>query len=414
MLGWVLCLLVSALMLGRVALAPEPDTPGATRTALAQLAWLDEGLEARADRMQDLFPEGRVFTLTLYGLTWVEIGRGTTDAAVRAHALAQARRALALAEAPASREPFVVADGLPYGVFYEGWVGHLRAGILHLAGGAARDTAFRAACARLDTAFRGHGPFVDSYPDDAWPADNAAAAAVLRSCGTLLDPRYARTAEDWLRGALARADPATGLIPHHDGSPLPRGESAALMVRFIYEIDPAVAAAQFDAYQRTFATRFAGLLPAAREYPHGVSGEEDVDSGPLVLGVGAPGSIVGIAAARITGHAAAAADLRASAEVVGMPLQWGGRRSYAFGRLPVGDAFLAWATVVRPWNQPAAPISSEASPFSGWRTVWVLLWGLLLALSVARVAILLPRQRTANGPDTAPGHGSVARGAARR
>jgi len=388
--GWVLCLLVSALMLGRVALAPRPDTPAATRTALAQLAWLDKGLEARADRMQDLFPEGRVFTLTLYGLTWVEIGRGTTDPDLRARAVAEARRALALAEAPASLEPFVLADGLPHGMFYEGWVGHLRAGILHLAGGAARDTAFRAACARLNTAFRIHGPLVDSYPDDAWPADNAVGAAVLRSCGTLLDPRYARTAEAWLRGTLARADKATGLIPHHDDSPLPRGESAALMVRFIYEIDPAVAAAQYDAYQRTFATRFAGLLPAAREYPHGVRGHEDMDSGPIVLGVAGPASVVGVAAARITGHAAAAADLRASSEVVGMPLQWGGRRSYAFGELPVGDAFLAWATVVRPWNQPPAPLS-PATPFAGWRVVWTLLWGVLLALSLARLVALLRR-----------------------
>ncbi|MFL5382247.1 MAG: hypothetical protein ACJ8GN_07000 [Longimicrobiaceae bacterium] len=392
--GWVLCLLASTLMLGRVWLAPDPTGPSGTRTAVAQLAWLENGLEARADEMQELFPEGRVFTLALYGLAWVDIGRGTADGAMRARALAEARRALALAEAPASLEPYGPAGGLPRGMFYEGWTGHLRAGILHLGGGAARDTAFHAVCVRLDSAFRTHGPFVESYPEAAWPGDNAVGAAVLRSCGTLLDPRYTRTAEAWLRAAVARADPRTGLIPHAAWSSDPRGESAALMVRFIYEIDPGTAARQYNRFNRTFTTRLFGLLPAVREYPHGVSGPEDVDSGPLVLGVSAPASVVGIAAAKTIGYPAAAADLRASAEVVGVPLQWGGRRSYAFGRLPVGDAFLAWATVVRPWNQSPSRLS-RATPFAGWRVVWTLLWGLLLVLSVTRLAVLLRRFRAA-------------------
>jgi len=384
-------------MLWRMAMAPRPDTPAGTRAAVAQLAYLERGLEARADRMQELFPEGRVFTLALYGLAWVDVGRGAADAGVRARALAQARRALSLAEAPASREPFGPAGGLPFGMFYEGWTGHLRAGIVHLAGGAARDTAFRGTCARLDTAFRSQGPFVDSYPGDAWPGDNAVGAAVLRSCGTLLDPRYTRTAEAWLRAALARADPATGLIPHEARSPLPRGESAALMIRFVHEIDPAAASAQYGAFERTFATRFAGLLPAVREYPRPVGGRGDVDSGPLVLGVSAPASVVGIAAARITGHPAAAADLRTSPEVLGVPVQWGGRRSYAFGRLPVGEAFLAWASVVRPWNQPPSPLS-PASPFAGWRVVWTLLWGLVLVLCLARLVGLLRLARGGPAP----------------
>lgn len=372
-------------MLVRVALAPDPATAAGTRTALAQLAHLDSGLDASADRMQELFPEGRVFTLALYGLAWVDVGRGAADAGMRARALVQARRALALAEEPRSLAPFGPAGGLPRGMFYEGWTGHLRAGILHLAGGAAADTAFRAACERLDAAFRDHGPFVDSYPGSAWPADDAVGAAVLRSCGTLLDPRYTRTAESWLRAALSRADPATGLLPHDDASPRPRGESAALMIRFAYEIDPAVAAAQYGSFERAFATRFAGLLPAVREYRHGTRGQGDVDSGPLVMGVSAPASVVGIAAARMVGRPAAAADLRASPEVLGMPLQWGKRRSYAFGQLPVGEAFLAWASVVRPWNQPPSPVSSATSPFAGWRWVWALLWSPLALLGLARL-----------------------------
>ncbi len=380
--------------IGRVARAPDPADAGSTRVALAQLAHLRPGLQARADAMQEIFPEGRVFTLVLYGLAWVDVGRGTPDAALRARALAEARRALALAEAPDSRIGYGPAGGLPHGMFYEGWTAHLRAGTLHLGGGAARDPAFRAACDRLDGAFRGgSGPFLDSYPEMAWPADNAVGAAALRSCGTLLHPRYTETAQTWLRAALRQADPATGLLPHDAGLPNPRGESVALMIRFVHEIDPAAAAAQYAAMNRTFATRFARLLPAVREYPHGVPGSGgDIDSGPVILGVSAPASVVGIAAARMTGHHRAAADLRAGPEVLGVPLQWRGRRSYAFGQLPVGDAFLAWVSVVRPWNvAEAAPVA--ATPYAGWRVAWFGLWGLVLLLCLAGLARLYGRPR---------------------
>jgi hypothetical protein len=384
--------LLSLLAIGRVVRAPDPSDAGGTRVALAQLAHLKPGLEARANGMQEIFPEGRVFTLVLYGLAWVDVGRGTPDQALRAKALAEARWALALADAPESRAGYGLAGGLPHGMFYEGWTAHLRAGTLHLGGGAPRDTVFGAACERLDAAFRSHGPFVDSYEGMAWPGDNAVGAAALRSCGTLVDDRYTQTAADWLRAALQQADPATGLLPHDAGLPNPRGESVALMIRFVHEIDPAVAAAQYAGMVRTFATRFGGLLPAVREYPHGVPGSGgDVDSGPVILGVSAPACVVGIAAARMTGHHRAAADLRAGPEVLGMPLQWRGRRSYAFGQLPVGDAFLAWVSVVRPWNVPAAaPVS--ASPYGGWRTVWYGLWGLVLVLSLAGLARVYRRR----------------------
>jgi hypothetical protein len=382
--------LLAAIALGRVVRAPDPADAGSMRVALAQLAHLKPGLEARADAMQELFPEGRVFTLALYGLAWVDVGRGTSDAALRMRALDEARWALALAEAPRSRIGYGEASGLPHGIFYEGWTAHLRAGTLHLGGGGARDTAFRAMCERLDAAFRSSGPFLDTYPGQAWPADNAVGAAALRSCGTLLDGRYTETARAWLRSALRHADPATGLLPHDAALPNPRGESVALMIRFIHEIDPAVAAAQYAGMERTFATRFAGLLPAVREYPHGVHGQGDVDSGPVIFGVSAPASVVGVAAARMTGHHRAAADLRASPEVLGVPLQWRGRRSYAFGQLPVGDAFLAWVSVVRPWNVPAAP-PAASTPYGGWRAVWCALWGLVLVLSLARLARLFRR-----------------------
>lgn len=175
----------------------------------------------------------------------------------------------------------------------------------------------------------------------------------------------------------------------------------ALIIRFVHEIDPAVAAAQYAGMERTFATRLLGLLPAVREFPRGVHGEGDMDSGPVILGVSAPASVVGIAAARVTGHPRAAADLRATPEVLGLPLQWGGKRSYAFGQLAVGDAFLAWSSVVRPWNVPA-PASSNVTPYAGWRVIWCGLWGLVLAAAVTRI-LLIARPRAGARSGSLPG-----------
>ena len=88
--------------------------------------------------------------------------------------------------------------------------------------------------------------------------------------------------------------------------------------------------------------REAGLV-GVREYPAGDGTAGDVDSGPLLFGVSASASAVTLAAARRNGAVELAADLDHQAEYLGIPLEWAGRRRFAFGLLPVGDAFVAWA-----------------------------------------------------------------------
>ena len=158
------------------------------------------------------------------------------------------------------------------------------------------------------------------------------------------------------------------------------------MVPFLAEIDPRYGADQYLRFARTFPIRFVGVLPVMREYPPGVAGSGDVDSGPLVFGASAPASVVGIAAARAAGDAVTAEALRASTEAVGGAVEWRGRRRYGLGRLPVGDAFLAWASTV--------PLVERrhTSPFAGWRVRWAVGSGALLAFGVA-LAVVLWRTR---------------------
>jgi hypothetical protein len=121
-----------------------------------------------------------------------------------------------------------------------------------------------------------------------------------------------------------------------------RGGSLALMSRVLVDADPDFAREQYSILRSSFVDYRLGM-PGVREYPHGVEGTGDVDSGPLVLGFAGPAVVVGPAAARVHGDLEVANVLLGVVEAFGFPLQFRGRRSYAGGLLPVGDAFLAWA-----------------------------------------------------------------------
>jgi len=338
----------------------------------AQLEYLSEGLEARADAMQRLFPEGRVFMLALYGGAWVNLGRGAYRTSERERARLECGRALQLLESPESQRPFSEAGGLPHGMFYEAWTNWLRGGCLLLepdGGLRARSSApFVAACARIEHALAESGPFVESYRGAAWPADSVVGAASLGLCAELVDARYRASLSSWLRAVRARLDPVTGLVPHAANRPGARGSSSALMAAFWPDIDRDFAQAQYQKLREQFPGALFGVLAAAREYPRGTEGAADVDSGPIISGVSGPATIVMIAAARSNGDVETALSLRRASEALGLPFEWAGRRRYGFGLLPIGEAFLAWSSVAEPWTtqlEPRAPPS--AFPSFEWR-----------------------------------------------
>ena len=358
----VVLVAVGARTLWLAAAAPRSTWAWDERT-LAQLRFLSdtpETLDAHAEAMQGPFPEGRLFTLALTGLAWDALAdRGTV---LRSEANHHVYDALVLAEGPDTRRTFGPAGGLPHGMFYDAWTTHLLLAAPDPAAAWRDSLAVR--CQRLDGALGGDALWVDSYPGQAWPADAVVGAAALHGCGRL-DPAYAETARQWLGRVRKRLDPETGLIPHAAGASGARGSSTALMVPFLVTIDRRFALDQHRRFERQFGTRLLGVFPARREYPRGTVGQGDVDSGPVVLGVSAPASVVGIAAARSVGAEGQAQALRATVEGLGLPAEWRGERRYALARLPVGDAFLAWASSV-----PMGPVRKRPD---GWQWLWAAL-----------------------------------------
>jgi len=359
------CALVGVVRLVAPATAGTTGEPAGVRRQLTFLrAALDGGAGEEAQR---LFPEGYYFLHVLYGLSWVELGM-REPVGERARALREARWALGRLDSAPGRAPFSSDLAPSYGVFYRGWSNWLRGGVLSLQPAGQRDPAelrrFTDDSAALGAAFDASAsPYLTAYPGQAWPVDSTVAMASLRLHDTLLAARFGGTVERWLRGVRQRLDPRTGLIPHRvdprTGDPVEgaRGSSQSVILRFLVDVDPVFAREQYLRFRDRYVVCPLGLGPVVREYPDGMDGPADVDSGPLPLGVSLSATVVTIGAAQVHGDASLAAAMASYGELAGMPVDTSWTKRYAFGLLPVGDAFLAWSKTARPWvaRTPAAP-----------------------------------------------------------
>ena len=341
-----------------------------TRGVVKQLAFLRAEIEGGADHAaQQQFPEGYFFLNALYGLTWVQVG--LADPARSADAAAEARWALDRLKSPDGTAAFDASLRPRYGVFYAGWTNWLRGGLIALQHSEAAELdEFTSASVELATAFRtAKTPFLEAYPGQAWPVDSAVAIASLRLHDDLVAPRFGRIATNWVAAAKTELDPATGLLPHQV-APMTTGARAtsqSMIQRFLVEIDPAFARAQYE----IFRDRFVGGI-GVREYPDGVDGVADVDSGPLILGVSLSATVVTMGAARVQ-HDPLADRLGREGDLLGLPISGPKTKRYMFGALPIGDAFLAWSASARPIVAGDQP---ELDGGSGWwRGPWLLaLW----------------------------------------
>lgn len=339
----------------------------------AQVAFLNGAIaEGAPARMQELFPEGAFFTHVLTGLAAASVGDAATISAT-----------YAASGDPAIKATFGNIEALEHGTFYRGWRLLLAAELVRLTGTGTDGLLVEARAVQdaLTTSKTGVPP---SYPAGFWPCDAVVAmAAVIKARQVAGDPIDPNGVAAWRSKLDGAREAGTGLLAHQidadgkiqDG---PRGSSQSIIQAFWPTIDPAGAAGSWEKFRRTFVTSEAGLV-GVREYPVGGSGEGDVDSGPLIFGVSASASAVTLAAARANGEARLAASLDHEAEYLGVPLEWSSQRRFAFGLLPVGDAFVAWARGVPLATTTGSP-SPSPQPQWWWHAGLALLPGLAASL----------------------------------
>lgn len=343
-------LLTSWLVWTNIALHTAP--PIGDERELQELRRQLSFLEDRVHRglgadMQMLFPEGSVFTHALYGLAWCGYAQRIQGSdTLRSHALREARWAMSQIEREEVQGRFPVAAEPKFGAFYCGWRNFLLGSILAFGSGTSDEIGrYEVYSAELENAYsRSESPFLESYTNMAWPADNAVAVASLaqhgRFCGT-----ESSVIPDWLERVKLCLD-ERGMVPHSwDVNQLRTGESArgssqALMSIFLHGIDSTFAAQQFGLFKENFFMERFGV-PLVREYPKGVKGVGDVDSGPVLLGAGFAATIVASGACRVNRDVFHAIEFDSTVEGFGLVTE-GKSKRYIFGAMPIADLFIAW------------------------------------------------------------------------
>lgn len=311
-----------------------------------------------ARRMQRLFPEGYLFSYCLYGISWVDLAVSYPE--LKPQALEEARWALAQLDSAEGRAPFAATQDPPHGVFYLGWSNWLRGGVVKLDPDGPEAPRFKKECQTLAKSFSASSsPYLDAYPGQAWPCDSTVAMANLALHDALFPANFQDIISTWVESV------GPGLFPHQV-KPVQlktRGTSQVMIQRFLFEIDPNLAAAQYQEFRSKFVTTRLGL-PGVREYPLGTDGAGDVDSGPLVFGFSFSATGVLPGAARLHSDQEVLKPFGQLINTFGFPLA--GR--YLGGSLPVADALLVWSRTAVSWTGQTPP-SSSAEPIVGlgWR-----------------------------------------------
>ncbi len=182
---------------------------------------------------------------------------------------------------------------------------------------------------------------LETYPGEAYPIDNTSffGALAVHDRATGQDHRPLLNV---LLGRLRQRyrDPHTGLlyqsVDPDDGSPigLPRGSGTALGAYFLSFADPELSRSLYESMRESLLVRTLGF-GTTREYPHGLDGLGDVDSGPVLLGQGVSATGFTLALARIHGDREAFVTTYATASFFGGRVEG----NYALGG-PIGDGLL--------------------------------------------------------------------------
>ncbi|MEO6758674.1 MAG: hypothetical protein ABIO24_04410, partial [Saprospiraceae bacterium] len=165
---------------------------------LDQLHYLRRQLHEHhaAEDMQDLYPEGFVFTHALYALAWCEVvAQLPPESKSHQEGIQEIAFSLAQLQSKKGRTNFNAALPLPYGAFYRGWTTYLEGRSLQLFPPEQRDTdqiaRFENNCTAIARSIQStENPFLESYTDLCWPADNVVCLAALSLHDRFLAPRF--------------------------------------------------------------------------------------------------------------------------------------------------------------------------------------------------------------------------------
>lgn len=192
-----------------------------------------------------------------------------------------------------------------------------------------------------------------TYPGELYVADNAVVIASLGLYYKLHPEEDRGLVGRWLAKMERLREPSTGFLPFQlsdAGEVLQpgRGSGEAWTIFYLSYADQDWAKAQFARVKEHLYQPLLVGMAGIREYPVGVGGHGDVDSGPIILGASPAGTGFALAGARLTGDRDFLQRMLRTSEFVGFTWAWDGRRQYLLAPL-VGDAIMLAMLTATPW-----------------------------------------------------------------
>lgn len=232
-------------------------------------------------------------------------------------------------------EPFIAKEIMP-STFVHGHFLNLAVRYREVSGDTRYDTVIHRVATALANGFqKSDQAILRSYKDMWWISDNCPVLSALHRYGALFKRDATKVTGRFVQSVKAHyLDKQTGLIATYvdaDAKRInqgPRGISVMYALHFLRDFDPAFAEDQYARAKQHFVRSVLGLA-AVREFPEGSKEKGDVDSGPVLLGLGPSASGFGLAAAAVMGDAMLARQLFASSCYAGMPVLRNGELHYA-------------------------------------------------------------------------------------
>ena len=186
---------------------------------------------------------------------------------------------------------------------------------------------------------------IESYPYEIYPVDNCAVIASIALNSRARGEPHDMLAHQWAgRCRRKYIDPQSGLLYQAFNSrtdepyDTPRGSGTTLGLYMLSYMDMNLSRELYEAVEKQLFQTICGF-GFMREYPFGQSGAGDIDSGPVIFGLGLSPTGFAISGARIHGSPATFRALYASAHAAGAPLQHDDTFYFVTGA-SLGDAIL--------------------------------------------------------------------------
>jgi len=240
-----------------------------------------------------------------------------------------------------------------------GYLGHLNLmlGCYRVLGGDGRydDLHDRITAAMVRRMDRSRSVHVETYPGEIYTSDNATGAASIAVHAAASGKAHGQTLHRFIQYTRDHLlDPQTGLVVFKvDSQGRPWGTSRGCGVGwnsfYLPFVDPAFSSDQWSKLREHMIRRSSVGFWGVREFPDGVLGFGDVDSGPLILGLSPSATGFSMAGARRENDAETLGRLMLTAEAAGTT--WVGLTGSRYLAAPlVGDAIVLAMRTAHAWD----------------------------------------------------------------